>query len=58
MIGYWIGLCGMWVFADGVASLWTYLPTKESWLRNHSFRIIRMMVGIILMILGATIERR
>lgn len=56
MIGYWIGLSGMYVFLDGLASLYTYTGAKkdgQSWIRDHSWRIIRCLVGIALMILGS-----
>ena len=44
---YVIGLLGVWFFADGVASLWTYIPKKnETWWRNHSLRVVRMLGGL------------
>ena len=59
MIAYFIGLLGMWVFADGVSSLWAYLPHKEeTFWRNHSFRIVRCLVGIALMIIGVALVAR
>ncbi len=56
MTPYFIGLLGMWVFADGVASLWAYLPNKEeTFWRNHSLRLVRCLVGIALMVIGVTL---
>ena len=56
MMGYWIGIIGTWVFADGVASLWQYTRPErkdnQSWLRDHSFRCARMALGLILIWLG------
>lgn len=55
MIGYWIGIIGTWVFADGVASLWQYTRperNEQSWFRDHSFRLVRMAMGLILIYLG------
>jgi len=53
LIFYCIGLLGMWTFADGVASLWAYLKKDdETFWRNHSLRVVRMLVGVALMIFG------
>ena len=56
MIGYFVGLLGMWVLADGVASLWAYTDGEraknQTFWRDHFLRIIRCLVGIALMILG------
>ncbi len=58
--GYWVGVSGAWIFADGVASLWQYTRAErkdgQSWLRDHSFRILRIMVGILWMVIGANIR--
>ena len=53
MLAYITGLIGVWIFADGFASLWAYLPNKkETWLRNHSLRLVRCGFGIALIIIG------
>jgi len=55
MTHYIVGLIGMWLFADGIASLWTYTTTRSSgqtWLRDHSLRIFRSLCGIALMVIG------
>jgi len=50
MTDYLIGLAGMWLFTDGIISIKLY--PKQSWLHDHSIRIIRMIIGIGLMIVG------
>lgn len=60
MIGYILGLLGMYIFLDGLASLYTYTGNNEkakgqSWLRDHSWRIARSITGIALMVIGAAI---
>lgn len=56
MTAYLIGLIGMGVFCDGVASLWQYTRPErnhnQSWMADHSLRILRMAYGVALMILG------
>ena len=44
---------GTWIFADGIASLWAYMPNKkETWLRNHLLRVVRCVVGLAFIVLG------
>lgn len=53
MIGYFVGLGGMFIFCDGLASLWAYLPSKrETWRRNHGLRLVRCLFGIGFMCAG------
>ena len=52
MTGYWLGLIGVWLFCDAWISLSLYIPQKESWLRCHSIRIIRGLLGLALMWMG------
>ena len=56
-LGYFVGLLGMWILADGVASLWAYTDGKraknQTFWRDHFLRIIRCLAGVALMILGA-----
>ncbi len=53
LILYTIGMFGVWFVADGVASLWTYLPRPdETFWRNHSFRIFRSIGGLIVTFLS------
>ena len=54
---YWLGILGTWIIADGVASLWSYTRPEvrgtQSWLRDHSLRCLRIIVGIIIITIGA-----
>lgn len=59
MIGYLVGLIGMWVVSDGILSWTLYLNApsyennrKQTFLRDHWVRLVRILVGIALMILG------
>ncbi len=55
-LGYITGLIGVWVLADGVASLWTYTDGErakgQSFWRDHLLRIVRCLVGILLIWIG------
>ena len=55
-MNYWLGCIGTWLLADGVASLWQYTRPErkdnQSWLRDHSFRILRCLLGIVLIVMG------
>lgn len=53
MIGYWLGLTGMWLFCDGWISLSLYIgKPNQSWLKDHVIRVIRLLIGIWLMVIG------
>lgn len=53
-MNYAVGLIGVWVASDGIYSILYYLDDNhESWWRNHSVRILRVVLGISLVILGA-----
>ena len=55
-IAYTIGCIGIWMVADGVASLWTYLPhRKETFWRNHFLRLVRSFLGLVLVVIGILI---
>ena len=55
-MNYWLGVIGTWIVADGFASLWAYTYGKrsegQSWLKDHSLRILRMLLGIIIILIG------
>jgi len=51
MIGYIIGLIGMFVLQDAVASIAFYYP-EEKWRWNHTARFIRGIMGVGLMVIG------
>ena len=62
MTEYLIGLMGCWLFCDGIISIMLYLKTVDhdgkrlqSWEFDHSIRIIRIIIGIVLMILASPI---
>lgn len=59
---YWIGLIGMWIVSDGVLSWTLYLNApsyegskKQTFLRDHWIRLIRIICGIVLIVLGGVI---
>jgi len=59
MTGYLTGLIGMWLFCDGIISIRLYLNTldetgkrMQSWKYDHSIRVIRCLLGLVLMLLG------
>lgn len=59
-MGYIIGLTGMWLFCDGIISIRLYLTTVDetgkriqNWRFDHSIRVIRSLIGIALMVMGA-----
>ena len=58
-MNYAIGLIGMWIFSDGILSWTLYLNApsyegskKQTFLRDHWIRLIRIICGIALMVLG------
>jgi hypothetical protein len=49
----WIKLCGMWFLTDGWISLSLYIrDKKQCWHRDHYIRVIRMILGLLLIIFG------
>jgi len=59
MIGYMIGLIGMWLFSDAIFSYTLYINApsyegspKQSWKRDHWIRAIRAGLSIVLMVFG------
>ena len=44
--------CGTWLIADAVYSLILYIPKGEPFWKCHSIRIIRAVVGLILVFFG------
>ena len=50
MTGYIVGLMGIWVLQDALASIAFY--PNENWRWNHSARLIRVGIGITLVVLG------
>jgi len=56
VIGYIVGLIGMAIFQDALASIAFY--PKESWRWNHTARLVRVVFGLILMSIGALLVIR
>jgi len=56
-MNYWLGVIGTWVLADGVASLYTYTTgdksNGQSWVKDHSLRLLRCCLGLALIVMGA-----
>ncbi len=50
MIGYVIGLIGIWYVQDSLASI-CYYP-NEKWRWNHAARVVRCVWGIALIVIG------
>ena len=46
-------ICGMWCVTDGWFSLSLYIKNKDqTWHRDHYIRVIRILVGILLLYLA------
>ncbi len=53
LILYTLGILGMYIISDGLASWWAYYGKPgESFWRNHSLRCLRMVVGLTIIILA------
>jgi len=56
MTGKLLCVIGTWIFCDGLASLYTYTAKERSgtqtWLRDHSLRVLRCVLGIVTVIIG------
>lgn len=59
MIGYLLGLVGMWILTDGLISIRLYLSSADetgkrmqSWKNDHSIRLIRCLCGIFIVVIG------
>ena len=51
-IAYIVGLCGMWLVSDAWYSLVLYHDKGEPFWKCHSIRVIRLLIGVLLIILG------
>jgi len=52
-LAYFTGIIGALVFCDGIASWWAYSGKEgETFWHNHSLRLLRMLYGIALIIIG------
>ncbi len=53
-MNYVLRLMGVWFFPDGWFSLACYIGKPgQSWIKDHSIRVIRMGLGILLIVIGA-----
>jgi len=59
---YLIGVIGAWIFSDGLYSILLYLGKPgfngvlQTWKRDHWIRVVRMILGLILIAIGAYIN--
>ena len=59
LIGYILGLLGMWVISDGILSWTLYLNApsyegskRQTFFRDHWVRALRIIIGIAIIYLG------
>jgi len=52
LIGCIVIIGGTWTFQDGIASI-VFYNGREGWLKNHSWRIVRSLWGLVFMIAGS-----
>jgi hypothetical protein len=59
-MSYLTGLIGVWLICDGLISIRLYLNTLnetghklQSWKYDHSIRILRCIMGLALVVIGA-----
>ena len=59
IIGYLLGIIGCWIISDGAYSIALYLNApsfreneKQSWSKDHAIRLLRILCGAVLIILG------
>jgi len=59
LVGYITGLIGMWLLSDGIYSWVLYANAKgwngvnQTFLKDHWIRLIRILCGIALIVIGA-----
>ena len=53
MLSYFVGLCGVFILQDAVASIMFY--PSEKWRWNHFARLVRALIGLFLIIAGAVL---
>ena len=59
MISYIVGLIGLWLISDGILSWTLYINApsyegskKQNFKRDHWVRLVRILCGIALVIIG------
>ena len=60
MLGYIIGLLGMWILSDAIYSYTLYVNApsyegskRQTWARDHWVRAVRAGVAIVIIVIGA-----
>lgn len=60
VMGYAVGLIGMWILSDGILSWTLYLNApsyegskRQTFLRDHWVRLVRIVCGVALIVIGA-----
>ena len=64
-IAYWLlGIGGSWLFGDAIFSITLYLNApsyegskKQTWGRDHWVRVVRGIIGVLMMLAGWYIIR-
>jgi uncharacterized membrane protein HdeD (DUF308 family) len=54
-----LAVLGTWLFCDGIFSIaisTRYYPQGQSWLYDHSIRILRVVVGLVIIGCGVIIN--
>ena len=52
-MNYAIGLIGMWLLSDALYSLILYKDKREPFWKCHSIRVVRGVLGLVLIVIGA-----
>ena len=55
----WGWIIGWWLIIDGLISLIVHVPDKrQSWSQDHSVRVVRSVLGVVLCVLTFEDMRR
>lgn len=58
-MNYAVGLIGVWIISDSIYSYVLYAHSqswrgdRQTWLKDHSIRLVRAICGIVLIVIGA-----
>lgn len=52
LYGYIVGLIGMWFISDAIWSINYYLGSSETFWRNQLYRVVRLLMSIVLIVIG------
>jgi hypothetical protein len=62
MISIILACCGTWIISDGAYSITLYLGSKsyrgdpQNWVKDHSVRLLRIILGVCIIICGVIIN--